>query len=518
MKDDGWRDVAIGGAIAALYAVLLLATVDQLGYARDEGFYFHAASVYEQWFALWGDGAMARVDEFWRVNAEHPALIKSLFALSHALFGDVFAHEGTSFRLPAILLSSAGVGLVYLWGARAAGQLAGVVAAVSLAAMPRFFYHAHLACFDAPVVTMWLLCAYVWWRSLTEGGWLRAVLVGVAFGLALNTKHNSWFLPFVFTMHAVVSLHPWVDTGEVSRRTLAKRAALSLLALATIGPLLFYATWPWIWHDTFARLAAYAKFHLQHVYYNMEFLGDNYWQPPMPRGYAFVMTAATVPAITLLCFAAGAVVSLRKRISQTHVLWLGAIGVQYGAWLLPTTPIFGGTKHWMTAYPFIVLFAGVGVAFAVRQLERRRQIAFATLVLIAPIVETAHAHPWALSSYSPLVGGAAGGANLGLNRGFWGYQTGAIADYLNDHTPRRGRVFLHDTARSSWRMLKRDGRIREDIIGTLDAAESSIAIYHHELHMLGVEYQAWHVFDTVAPDHIAGLAGVPVIWTYRKLR
>ena len=36
--------------------------------------------------------------------------------------------------------------------------------------------------------------------------------------------------------------------------------------------------------------------------------------------------------------------------------------LSYAPWLLDTTPIFGGTKHWLNAYPFLALFAGLGFA------------------------------------------------------------------------------------------------------------------------------------------------------------
>ena len=74
------------------YLALLLASAESLGFTRDEGFYFSAARAYEQWFALLGSSpseALSKqaVDRFWSVNSEHPALIKSLFALSHRWLG-----------------------------------------------------------------------------------------------------------------------------------------------------------------------------------------------------------------------------------------------------------------------------------------------------------------------------------------------------------------------------------------------------------------------------------------------
>ncbi|MEZ4307133.1 MAG: hypothetical protein R3F14_03700 [Polyangiaceae bacterium] len=52
-------------------------------------------------------------------------------------------------------------------------------------------------------------------------------------------------------------------------------------------------------------------------------------------------------------------------------MWGLSIGAIYVAWLSTGTPIFGGTKHWMTAYPFVALFAGVGFDDVVRAARRQ---------------------------------------------------------------------------------------------------------------------------------------------------
>jgi 4-amino-4-deoxy-L-arabinose transferase-like glycosyltransferase len=550
-----------GLALGLAYVVALLRTTGDLGYARDEGFYFQAASSYARWFELlWKDrhAAMMRgaVDGAWGTNAEHPGFVKGLFALSNLLLQQkwhLFAMEGTSFRFPGIVLAGAAIALVYTWGARARGPLVGASAAVLLAAMPRFFYHAHLACFDVPIVTMWTLCAYAYWRTLDRGGVLWPVLTGVAFGLALDTKHNAWFLPFALGAHAVLLQVRGLVLRRPAKEEL-RRSVSALLAMAAIGPVVFYALWPWIWHDTAARVAAYGRFHLNHEYYNMEFLGVTYWVPPMPLSYAWLMTAATVPTVTLALFAVGLGTLVRpafgsavgrprerlravvEKLGSTELLWLLGIAANYAVWLRTSTPIFGGTKHWMTAYPFLALFAGVGFAAVVgaarRELFRRRAqatiarrlaaspwaagAAIGAMVAAAPITETVRSHPWGLSSYTPLVGGAAGAATLGLNRTFWGYTTGSVVDYLNREAPRNAVVYMHDTAAPSWDMLLRDGRLRKDLRGVNAVNGADFALYHHEMHMLGQEYQDWGVFGTDRPDYIAGPDGVPVILVYRR--
>jgi hypothetical protein len=116
----------------------------------------------------------------------------------------------------------------------------------------------------------------------------------------------------------------------------------------------------------------------------------------------------------------------------------------------------------------------------------------------------------------PLVGGAPGAATLGLNRTFWGYTTGAVQDFINEHAPPGARVYVHDTALQSFQMMQKDGRLRDDLVGTLDIAASDLAIYHHEPHMGRVEYQIWMNYGTTRPAYIGDHHGVPVVWVYQR--
>src|SRR5690606_8704727 len=190
---------------------------------------------------------------------------------------------------------------------------------------------------------------------------------------------------------------------------------------------------------------------------------------------------------------------------STEVLWVLCILASYSPWLSTSTPIFGGTKHWITAYPFLCLFGARGfvmVADALRSLvpETRARLAklvpaaLAACVLAGPTAITLASHPWGLSAYTPLVGGAQGAASLGLNRTFWGYTTGSVQDFLNQHAPPNATVYVHDTLFQSWDMFQRDGRLRRDLRATLSIESSSFAIYPHEPHMERVEYQIWHAY------------------------
>ncbi|HVZ35957.1 MAG TPA: glycosyltransferase family 39 protein, partial [Polyangiaceae bacterium] len=203
-------DPLIGTGLFGGYLAALLATVKNLGYARDEGFYYHAARTYGEWFTLLGsDPAQAfrrpEIDRFWQENHEHPALMKSLFWLSqHCFTGTLFREPGTATRFPAMVLSALTVALIFVWGKRSYGRAGGIVAALAFACMPRVFYQSHLCCFDLPIVAFWLFVTYAYYRSLETRSVWWALATAVLFGLALDTKHNAYFIAPAFCVQVLV--------------------------------------------------------------------------------------------------------------------------------------------------------------------------------------------------------------------------------------------------------------------------------------------------------------------------
>jgi hypothetical protein len=553
----GWRDHVIGGALGLAYVVWLLCTARSLGFPRDEGVYFRAATAYVGWWrALLDHGQEAlsqgAIDAAWSDNHEHPVLMKTLFGVSWWLLHvkwRVFADASTAYRLPAMCTAGVALWTTYLFGARAWNRHAGLVAAVLLGLMPRIFFHSHLACFDVPVMAIWILFLYVHWRAQERRSLPWAVMAGIVFGLALETKENGWFLPAVVVPHAL-----FVHRREIIRACKAGRVSLptSLVSMAILGPIVFFALWPYLWNDTFARLQWYFEFHLNHEYYNIEFLGRNYFGPPSPKSYLPVMVLATVPTVTLVLFGVGAVErgaaaarrltswvgrlnahrsdeprTLRDR-RETDLLLALSIAVAVGPFFLSRTPIFGGTKHWLPAYPALALFAGRGFVSVAAALRRalpdltadRMQAAQAALfasVVAGPLAVTAHSHPFGLSTYVPLVGGTAGGATLGLNRQFWGYTTqDAAAEYLNAKAPPGATVFIDDTTWDAWGRMQEEGRVRRDLRAIGAPHDAQFALVQHELHMNEVDYSIWTAYRDAAPIYVVKHDGVPIVSIYRR--
>jgi 4-amino-4-deoxy-L-arabinose transferase-like glycosyltransferase len=355
-REERW----LAWALWALAFVALWATEAAVGFTRDESVYFYAAESYAGWFqqlvrnpaqAL-GDAAIVRAFDF---NHEHPVLMKVLFGLSHLLFHDGLGwlRSAAAFRLPAFAMAALVPALLFLLGSALYGRTAGLFAALSFFLVPRQFFNAQLSAFDMPIAAMWLVVVYAFWRALEDRRW--GLWCGVFFGLALGTKHNALFLPFVLTPFAlwrawrtsegqpaartglwrfvgvfvavavlygllVVSLGPSgfqraflllsphtllfvglaVGAGWVLRELYAAhaptaRALTPLATMAVLGPVLFYLHWPYLWHAPVDRAAWYLAFHATHHHYAWFYLGELLRQPPFPLAYVVVKTALTVP-------------------------------------------------------------------------------------------------------------------------------------------------------------------------------------------------------------------------------
>ena len=188
MSKSARIDLCIGLALAVSYFAVMLATVEKVGFVRDEGYYFKASGDYLGWFdELWSNVKIgkpgrslskANIDRWWSYNHEHPALMKEFFGFSWQVFSQKLhlVRNSTGFRLPGMFFGGLALALLYLFGAQAFNRRVGLFAALALGTVPRFFFHAHLACFDVPIATMTLFTVYAFWLSAGDRRWGRGRL------------------------------------------------------------------------------------------------------------------------------------------------------------------------------------------------------------------------------------------------------------------------------------------------------------------------------------------------------
>jgi hypothetical protein len=272
---------------------------------------------------------------------------------------------------------------------------------------------------------------------------------------------------------------------------------------------------------------------MNHVHYNFEYLGHNWNAPRFPWHVALVTTLFTVPTATLAAAATGAGVWLarwRRGVNvdreRAPVLLLAlSAGAAIGPFLLGSTPIFGAEKHWMAVLPTICIAAGVGGVWAARRFAEAftrvpERIAIGVVggaIALAAVMEVGVSHPYALTWYSALAGGAPGGADHGMNRQFWGVAARGVLPVLATLPP--GRVYSHD-ASPAWGWYQRLGELPK---GYPDAggeaagvAASRYALVIHEMHFNRHDYMIWKAYGTVRPVLVLRTAGVPIVSLYAR--
>jgi 4-amino-4-deoxy-L-arabinose transferase-like glycosyltransferase len=555
------RDRLIALALFCATAAVTLAAAPSQGIHRDEAYYMVAGEQYVTYWekALTGELAAplsdASIRRFWDYNHEHPPLMKLLYGVAWRLFhrcecaaeatwhpgptrlepGEqhltipLFDWESTAFRLPTILCFAWLVVLVFrffrlgLAGTTPLPLVGAIGAALLAAAQPRAFFHAQTASFDLPAATFWIATTLAYWRALqAERPWRAALGVGLLYGLFLATKLQSFFLPAALGVH-------WLFLVWSRKRRGEKRPSIApLVAMATLAPLVFFLSWPWLWHDTFRRFGAYLSFHLTHVHYNFEYLGVNHNTPPYPWHEPLGMLLFTAPVILLALAAAGIAILVKRAPDPrgTRALLLLAGFVPISLFLYGRTPIFGETKHWLATMPILALCAGVAlqtIAAGLAEKVRFARLAGAALVVIAfapAFVETARSHPYGLSHYNALAGGAPGGADLGMNRQFWGYSVAGLLPWLNRELPPDTPLYLHDWNHDAYLIYLRDGRLRSDIRDAgmeqpgVDASRASLVVL--EKHFSKYEYMIWGPYQTTQPAEVLTLDGVPLVPVYLR--
>lgn len=574
-RDGLW---ALG--LGALTVVVVGVTAQTLGFTRDEGYYFKAAELYWGWFKELGRSlreleplrpfSQAVIDEHWSYNHEHPALLKTLFALSFGareLLGlDIEVHD--ALRFPAWLMAGLSTSLVFAFARSLLPRRAAIVSALLWVTMPHVFWHMHVACFDVGVAAAHtaLVLAYWRFRHTLKG----AIAVGVVFGLAAAVKHNALPVPALLLVHWLLTEAPSrvrraAAEGGRARGVLVPPIPVVFFALALVGPLVFFAHWPWLWPDPLRRFGGYIGYHLHHEHYPILYFKELLTAPPFPIHFPFVMSAVTIPVPTLVAMLLGFGLALAvvvrsalfvagrvRREQELSVVPLGDVSrapssspallllmnalYPFVLIALPSTPIFGGTKHWMNALPFLCVLAAWAIEEALARMAPASSLAGArgvravgrgpllvgtllAAIVLPGVVISARVWPYGLGSYNELIGFTRGAANVGMQRTFWGYEARAALPQVNAHQPPVKRIHCGDTNHDSWRMYRRDRLLRDDIAFSSSVRGADVASVEPQ----GEFKQQWldvqNEWGDRTPDIVLHAEGVPLdVITFRESR
>jgi len=429
------------------------------------------------------------IDRWWQQPFElHPPVGKYIFgltwALSRSFLGDI---EG--FRLGNALIFGLLVALVYIFATRCYGRQAGLFAAAALTLMPHVYGNASVAALDIQLTWWWTALLILFWEVADRRGWGWDVLLGLGLGLAFATKFNAVLIPFALGLWALIYRRSW--------RLIVRLAIMVLLMMPV-----FVTVWPWLYPDVPGRFLLYlgvvfgkARYmggefeHAQRVQY---YLG-RLW-PRSPWHYPFVMTAAVTPLLTLLTALLGLGTILWRRLQRPAdgLIALGFL-VPLAVAATPISPVYGGVRHILYAYPFLAVLAGLGFARVVHVLTSRLRrnhaalsasisVTVAAILLLPALGGLVTIHPYLLEYYSETVGGVAGAARLGLEATYWADSYRAVLPYLNEYAPAGATVWAISPL--VMRTYQQAGLLRSDLIirggDMVDPRSCDLAVVQNE--------------------------------------
>lgn len=417
------RAVAAFLFIAAFFPVAL--TLPGYGITWDEPGYVQQARRIGGWFTILASEPAAAfkdsvISEHWPVweggqpkkpgnesiqDRLNPPLAIALGGISATVLEGIL-NTYTAHRLIGALSYGAIVMLLYLWVGRAAGNVAGLVAALSFAFMPRVFGHAHIFATDLPATAWMFLATYSLAAHPDSRRWKWAG--GVFLGLAAATKFTALVLP--------VPLFLWGAIRK-DRRTMIYTAVGALVAL-----LVMVIVNPALWHNTIDRIAFFIILSMKRshiIAIPTYYFGKVYWFD-LPWHHPWVMVFGTIPIITVLFAWVGiARVGLRLEKSPDAMLHVIVFLTLMATFMAPGAPGHDGERLFMPIFPFLAAMAGFGYRWIADKNRKILGAASFAMIAIPGLAGIICWHPCELSYYGLALGGARGAHRLGLETTYW---------------------------------------------------------------------------------------------------
>lgn len=511
-------------ALGLLVFFVLVVQLDDYGVTWDEiEFKFPSAWRLAEWIATLGPSSFSRdrIAQAFATGSQHPSLHRTVMAVSWlVLHRGLGVPELIAFRIPQAVYFSVLVAVVAWVMARRAGRVAAIIAAGSLLAMPHVWGLAHIACLDTVVAVAWLAVVLLFAGASERAGWRSALLIGLAYGLALCTKLHAIFVPIPLVIYAL--LHPVREP---------RRVAVCTLLLA---PLLYVVLQPWTWYAPCStigtqiwRYVAKEEFAPIPVYY----LGQVFTHRPSWH-YVPVMFVTTVPVTLLVFVLIGLVRALHRWRTDPFGLLLALnLLTALGIFLLPAAGVYDGVRLFLPAFYFGACLAGLAVRDVVcwlaqrsrecrQALSRAAHPAVGTGLLVAAClvpgwIADVHLHPAELSYANALVGGLAGARRLGLQTTYWGeVVTRDVLNEVNRFAPPSARLKTMALPEDALPYYQRQGWLREDVIVNGPPP--------YDLHLVQFRQSffgpmAWWMTETQTPLWVWQIDGVPLVALYGAL-
>ena len=374
-------------ALIALYGVLILSTFRQYGITVDEPPQVAYGQAIFDWY--FGEGNITDLFEKDKALELYGVLFNLVaYSTSQLLPFDIYdAHH-----LANAVVGLLGVVIVYKIGTALGTSSTGLLAAVLLLLMPRYYGHAFNNPKDIPFAICYAWSLYHLIRGLGEIphlSWKRIIFTGLGIGTALGTRVGGlilfaylglfWTLAYVFLV--------------TTRNKIAhlKMYAIQLGCVIAIAWVVMLAVWPRAQQEPFTYPFYALRYFSHFTHHNTTFFdGQIVLSVDVPRNYALQWLAMVLPELHMICLVAGLyylVCHFKKRtLSHRHLQWaLIAFAVVFPlAYVVAIrAPLYAGFRHFLFVLPPLAVLCAGGLERTFRHLLQRVRIVWIIPVLLA---------------------------------------------------------------------------------------------------------------------------------------
>lgn len=287
----------------------------------------------------------------------HPPVTDILLAATNKIFYEKLGllADIEAYHFYVIITAILALLCVYFFTKKIFGQLAGILATVTLAFYPIFFAEAHFNIKDIPLLSYFTatLVSFYFWVATRKSRYF--VSFAVFLFLGLGTKLNILFLPFIIL--------PWlwsIRKTDVFKSWFNRRLFIYFIVFLIINSALITLLWPLFWDNPGQKL--YGLF----VFYKEVGSVDLRIQPTLPFTLPFginilsiVLLITTTPLFTLLFLITGLISTFRLT-EKERILILLWFFVPLLRVIALSADIFGSTRQYIEFLPALSILAGIG--------------------------------------------------------------------------------------------------------------------------------------------------------------
>jgi hypothetical protein len=434
----------------------------------------------------------------------------------------------SAYNLPSVIHGVIGVFIIFLFLYETRGISVAWLGFLFLALYPRYFGDLQTNVKDVPTAVWYTLSIYLAWRAVNRRKIPDLILAGIAAGITFNFKVNAIFIPIIV---AVWSL--WLIITPAKKKLINPIVTWQKNVIAPIGGyfiiacLSAYTIWSIFWVDPYNHLAYLIRF-FQYNTINMEVLLNGNWfcsGVNVPWYYPFIYLGAVTPVVMLVAGAIGLIIlvvnSIRKWDAFAPLVLIWFI-IPLSRFMLPNSSVIDGIRHFEEIVFPLTIAAAIGANWIIDLIikiiskifpHKKFSIlhsAFCILLFIYLLIPIIIYHPYQLSYFNEIVGGAKGAIGR-FDLDYWAISQKRAVGWVNDHAPLNSNVFIVMSGDTAGKYL------RSDLLQTLNTRDFDRADYTIVLNRQSFFYRYFYVFEYLRyhnPTYTVTVAGAPMAWVF----